>query len=179
MKSKVFSVTSVEQIEPRLQDIREEGLAPDLAIVLSSVVHNLKELSAVFLKYDIEVFGASSRGEITNDEIHEESIAVMLLEITRNRKVHTMPLYQITIEIQENKIDEFCRSLHSLWFRFLKEEGCLSYRVYREFERENTFCMVGEFTTHEALENHFQTRDFEVLVGAASVLGNAFKMMIT
>ena len=90
-----------------------------------------------------------------------------------------MPLYQIRIEIQENKIDEFVRSLHSLWFKFLKEEGCQSYRVYLEFEKENTFCMVGEFTTHEAMENHFQTRDFEVLVGATSVLGKAFKMMIT
>ncbi len=90
-----------------------------------------------------------------------------------------MPLYQIRIEIQENKIDEFVRSLHSLWFKFLKEEVCLSYRVYREFDRENTFCMVGEFATHEAMENHFRTRDFEVLVGAASVLGKAFKMLIT
>jgi len=90
-----------------------------------------------------------------------------------------MPLYQITIEIQENKIDEFVRNLHSLWFKFLKEEGCLSYFVYREFEKENTFCLVGEFATHEAMENHFQTRDFEVLVGAASVLGKAFKMMIS
>ena len=90
-----------------------------------------------------------------------------------------MPLYQIKIDIQENKIDEFVRSLHSLWFKFLKEEGCLNYCVYRELEKENTFCLVGEFATHEAMENHFQTRDFEVLVGAAGVLGKAFKMMIT
>jgi hypothetical protein len=84
MKSTVFSVTSVGQIEPRLQDIRQEGLAPTLAIVFSSVIHNLKELSAVFAKHDIEVFGASSSGEITNDGIHEESIVVMLLDINRD-----------------------------------------------------------------------------------------------
>ncbi len=90
-----------------------------------------------------------------------------------------MPLYQIKIDIQENKIDEFVRNLHSLWFKFLKDEGCLNYCVYREFEKENTFCMVGEFATHEAMETHFQTRDFEVLVGGAGVLGKAFKMMIT
>jgi quinol monooxygenase YgiN len=88
-----------------------------------------------------------------------------------------MPLYQIRIDIQEDKIDEFIRTLQSLWFKFLKEEGCLSYRVYREFEKENTFCMVGEFATHEAMETHFQARDFEVLVGAARVLGKAFKMI--
>ena len=90
-----------------------------------------------------------------------------------------MPLYQIKIDIQENKIDEFARSLHSLWFKFLKEEGCLTYRVYREFEKENSFCLVGEFATHEAMKAHFQTQDFEVLVGAAGVLGKGIKMMIT
>jgi hypothetical protein len=84
MKSKVFSVTSVEQIEPSLQDIRQEGLAPTLAIVFGSVVHNLEGIGAAFAKYDIDVFGASSSGEITNDEIHEESIVVMLLEISRD-----------------------------------------------------------------------------------------------
>jgi quinol monooxygenase YgiN len=67
----------------------------------------------------------------------------------------------------------------TLWFKFLKEEGCLSYGVYREIEEESTFCLVGEFATHEAMETHFQTRDFEVLVGAAGVLGKAFKMMVT
>ena len=95
------------------------------------------------------------------------------------RKAANMPLYQIRIDIQKNKIDEFVRCLHSLWFNFLKGEGCLSYRVYREFERENTFCMVGEFATHEAMEDHFHTRDFEVLVGSAGVLGKVFKMTIT
>ena len=90
-----------------------------------------------------------------------------------------MPLYKVKIEIQENKIDEFVRSLHSLWFKFLKEEGCLSYCVYRELEKESTFCLVGEFATHEAMETHFQSGDFEVLVGAAGVLGKAFKLTTT
>ena len=90
-----------------------------------------------------------------------------------------MLLYQIKIDVQENKIEEFVRNLHSLWFKFLKEEGCLSYCVYREFEKESTFCLVGEFATHEAMETHFQTRDFEVLVGATSVLGKGLKMMIS
>ena len=88
-------------------------------------------------------------------------------------------LYQINIVIQEDKSDEFVSNLHSLWFGFLKEEGCLSYYVYREFENENTFFLVGEYDTHEAMANHFQTRNFEVLLGAATVLGKTSKMMIT
>jgi hypothetical protein len=84
MKSNVFSVSSVEEIEPNLQRVQEEGLAPTLAFVFSSVVHNLEDLKSAFAKYNIEVFGASSSGEITNDEVLEDSIAVMLLEISRD-----------------------------------------------------------------------------------------------
>jgi hypothetical protein len=82
MKPIVFSVTSVDQIERHLQSARQEGSAPTLAIVFSSYTQDLRELSAVFAKFDVEVFGASTSGEITNDEVHENSIAVMLLDIS-------------------------------------------------------------------------------------------------
>jgi len=84
MKPTVFSVTSVEEIGPYLQSVRQEGLAPTLAIVFSSIVHNLEELESAFAEFDIDVFGATSSGEITNDEVHEDSISVMLLEISRD-----------------------------------------------------------------------------------------------
>jgi hypothetical protein len=84
MKTKVFSVNSVEEIEPLLQGIQQEGEAPNLAIIFSSIVHNLMELSSVFAKYNMNVFGASSSGEIINEEVHGESIVVMLLEISRD-----------------------------------------------------------------------------------------------
>ncbi len=84
MKPAVFSVTSVEELGPHLQSVHEEGLSPTLAFIFSSVVHDLEDLKAAFAKYNIEVFGASSSGEITNDEVHEDSIAVMLLDISRD-----------------------------------------------------------------------------------------------
>ena len=84
MKPTVFSVASVEQIGPQLQGALKEGLAPTLAIVFSSVSHNLEEVKAVFAKHEIDVFGASTGGEITNDEVLEESIVVMLLDISRD-----------------------------------------------------------------------------------------------
>ncbi len=81
MNPTVFSVTSIEQIEPQLQDALKEKITPTLAIVFSSVVYDLEKLKAVFAKYEIDVFGATTGGEITNDEVHEESIVVMLLDI--------------------------------------------------------------------------------------------------
>jgi hypothetical protein len=84
MKPLVFSFSSAEQIEGHIQSVRQDGLTPTLAIVFSSVVHNLTEVGAAFAKYDIDVFGASTSGEITNDEVHEESIVAMLLDISRD-----------------------------------------------------------------------------------------------
>ena len=76
------------------------------------------------------------------------------------------------IDVQKDKVEEFCRNLKTLWFDFLKEDGCLSYSVYRELEKENTFLITGEFENHEAMDTHFHSRNFEVLAGAAKVLGN-------
>ena len=84
MNAEVFSVDSIEQIEGNIQSVLRKGLVPTLAIVFSSVTHNLEQLGSIFAKHNIEVFGASTSGEITNDEVHEESIAVMLLEIRRD-----------------------------------------------------------------------------------------------
>lgn len=84
MKPIVFSVTSVDDVAPHIQSAREEGIAPTLAFVFSSVVHDLEALKSVFAEADMAVFGASSSGEITDDEVHEESIAVMLLDMDRD-----------------------------------------------------------------------------------------------
>jgi hypothetical protein len=84
MKPTVFSATSVEQMESRLEEALREGLKPSLAIVFSSVAHDLKAVGAAFAKHDIDVFGASSAGEMCNDEFLENSIVAMLLEVSRD-----------------------------------------------------------------------------------------------
>jgi hypothetical protein len=83
MKPSVFSATSVQEVESHLVEAFKDGLKPTLAIVFSSPAHDLKELGAVFARHDVDVFGASTAGEILNDEVHEESIVAMLLDIGR------------------------------------------------------------------------------------------------
>jgi quinol monooxygenase YgiN len=89
-----------------------------------------------------------------------------------------MPLYQIKIVIQEYKIDEFVDNLRTLLSGFRKEKGCLDYSVYKDFDREHAFCVIAEWETHEAMQQHFLTQKFEVLIGAARVLGETFEMMM-
>ncbi|MBW1786667.1 MAG: antibiotic biosynthesis monooxygenase [Deltaproteobacteria bacterium] len=90
-----------------------------------------------------------------------------------------MPFYQLKITVLEDKDDEFVRNLHSLWFEFLKEDGCRSYEVYRDIEKKNAFSLTGEFDNHAALEKHFRTRNFEILLGAARTLGESVRLIIS
>ena len=38
--------------------------------------------------------------------------------------------------------------------------------------------VVGEWRTRPAMEKHFKTQDFDILIGAARVLGETFEMNI-
>ena len=89
-----------------------------------------------------------------------------------------MLIYQLKIEIKPYKTDEFVESMRSFSRRIRKEKGCLGYSVYRDSEKENTYSLVGEWKTRQAMEKHFHTHDFEVLIGAARVLGETFAMNI-
>ena len=89
-----------------------------------------------------------------------------------------MPLYQIKIVVKKYKIDEFVDSLRSLLSGFRKEKGCIDCSLCQDFDEEHEFCIVAEWETHKAMQQHFLTQKFEVLIGAARVLGEAFEMII-
>lgn len=84
MKPNVFTVTSIQQLEPHLEAVRRDGFIPTLAIVFSAVQHRPADFSAVFARYGIEVFGAVSSGEFTHAGISEGTITGMLLDIGRD-----------------------------------------------------------------------------------------------
>ena len=48
----------------------------------------------------------------------------------------------------------------------------------QDFDEEHEFCIVAEWETHEAMQQHFRTQKFEVLIGAARVLGERSKMIM-
>ena len=89
-----------------------------------------------------------------------------------------MLFYQIKIVLKQYKTDEFVKSMSSFARKIRKEKGCLAYSVYRDSEMENTYSVGGEWKTRSAMEKHFKTQNFEVLIGAARVLGETFEMNI-
>jgi quinol monooxygenase YgiN len=86
--------------------------------------------------------------------------------------------YQIKIVVKQYKTDEFVKSMRSFSRKIRKEKGCLGYSLYRDSETENTYSVVGEWKTPQAMKKHFQTHDFEVVMGAVRVLGETFEMSI-
>lgn len=89
-----------------------------------------------------------------------------------------MFINQLKIEIKPSKADEFINSMSSLLRSIRKEDGCLDVSVYRNFETENRFIVVGEWKTQHAMDKHFKTHEFELLIGAATVLGETYAMNI-
>ena len=86
--------------------------------------------------------------------------------------------YLIKIIIKPYKPDEFVNSMRSFSRSIRKQKGCLDFSVYQDSDKENAFIVVGEWETRQAMEKHFQTQNFEVLIGAARVLGEKFAMNI-
>ena len=89
-----------------------------------------------------------------------------------------MFIYQIKTVIKPYKTDEFTKSMHDLSPKIRKQKGCLDYTVYRDSWKENTCILVGEWKSSQAMKKHFKTREFELLIGAARVLGEKFSMNI-
>jgi len=80
--------------------------------------------------------------------------------------------------MKQYKIDEFVDSMRALLPEFRKENGCLDCCMYQDFDEEHAFCIVAEWETDEAMLEHFRTQNFEVLIGAARVLGDTFEMVM-
>ena len=75
------------EVAAAVEDSRADGFAPTLAIVFASVAHDLADVGAVFAAAGIDVFGASSAGEILaagqEDCVYEQAIVGLLLDLDR------------------------------------------------------------------------------------------------
>ena len=89
-----------------------------------------------------------------------------------------MHFYQINVVIKQYKEYEFVKSVQSFSRKIRKEKACVDCIVYRDSEKENTFSLVGKWKTHQAMETHFNSQNFKVLVGAARVLAETFEINI-
>lgn len=81
MKSKTLNLNTLSQLPSSLEKCLEDGFQPTLALVFSSIKHDLKAISQALDKYQIKVAGCSTAGEIHNDTVNANSIAILLLDM--------------------------------------------------------------------------------------------------
>ncbi len=90
MKSLSFRSSSIEALDKQLTASKAD-FQPTVAIVFSSVKYDIHDLVDTFKKHAIDLVGCSTAGEIIDNEVAEEEIAVLLMDMDKS-------YYQIAYE---------------------------------------------------------------------------------
>jgi quinol monooxygenase YgiN len=75
-----------------------------------------------------------------------------------------------TISVRPENRKELCLTVASLLNPIRREPGCKAYKFYGEAGDENSFLLVGEWETREALNQHLDSNNFAVLMGSIMLL---------
>ncbi len=81
MKAKSIKGKSTEEIASALIVSMADGFKPTLAIIFLSISQNRKAISELLDKAGLQVFGATSNGEFTDEVPEKLSTAILLLDI--------------------------------------------------------------------------------------------------
>jgi pentatricopeptide repeat protein len=65
---------------------------------------------------------------------------------------------------QEGKAEEAIKLYEELIEKTRKEEGCISYSLFRDIEDDSILTMIEEWKSKDALDKHFKTEHFTRLV---------------
>jgi len=84
MLTQSFVAHSIEETNYKLQKIIETDFKPTVAITFVSIRHNLSHLTKIFTNHNIDLVGCTSSGEITDNNIYEGNISVLLLDMPQN-----------------------------------------------------------------------------------------------
>lgn len=101
MQSKSISANSVEALKVELSKIKEINFQPTLAMIFSSPVFDLKEISTIFDEQNIDLFGLTSAGEIIDGKVTETAIVGLIFDLNRD---------YYRIQLLENNFDTLFQS---------------------------------------------------------------------
>ncbi|MFK8008866.1 MAG: FIST signal transduction protein [Saprospiraceae bacterium] len=89
MKSTSFQVSTIQDLEQEILRVKGNNFHPTLGILFGSVDCELNALPAIFNKYNIDLVGCSSSGEICQENIYEKGITGLFMDINRDfYKIH-------------------------------------------------------------------------------------------
>lgn len=76
------------------------------------------------------------------------------------------------VTVRPEKRNEFYQTVYPLLEPIRHTKGCMAYQVFVDAVDENSSLLVGEWQTAEDWNDHLNSRDFAVLLGAITVLGS-------
>jgi hypothetical protein len=84
-----MNVTSIicrnpEELRAEVSKTSERSFVPTLGIVFSSITKDIAAIQSVFAAFNISLLGCTTAGEIADDQLFEESIAVLLFDLNRD-----------------------------------------------------------------------------------------------
>jgi len=81
MKAKSIKGKSPEEISAALTGSMADGFKPTLALVFISVKQDIASIISILDKKNIQIFGATSSGEISDSDISHEAISILLMDM--------------------------------------------------------------------------------------------------
>ena len=84
MKAKSIKGKSTDEIQKALSESISDQFKPTLAIVFISIEQDRKAVAEILHNKGIDVFGATSGGEFSNENQSEGEIVIMLIELNRS-----------------------------------------------------------------------------------------------
>ena len=100
MKAKSIKGNSTQEIQSALKQSMADGYKPTLAVVFISIKQDRNAIVEILRNADIDVIGATSCGEFTNDYQELGSVVILLLDL--NREYYTI-LFE---DIHNRNLDE-------------------------------------------------------------------------
>lgn len=81
MKAKSIKGTSPKEIQPALEKSMADGFKPTLALVFISVKQDIDAIISILDRENIQIFGVTSSGEISDSDISHEAISILLMDM--------------------------------------------------------------------------------------------------
>jgi hypothetical protein len=107
MKAKSIKATSSEKINAALTESMADGFKPSLAFVFLSVKQDIPSIVHLLSEKNIQIFGATTGGEISDSYISHEGISVLLLDMD---PAHFRILYN---DYSGSDVEEVARAMTS------------------------------------------------------------------
>jgi hypothetical protein len=81
MKAKSIKGKNPEAIRSALEQATAEGFQPTLALVFISVKQDIASIISILDRKNIQIFGATTAGEISGSDISHEAISILLMDM--------------------------------------------------------------------------------------------------